>query len=100
MMTRLSFFADPEINALFPEKRLCYAVLKTKDGRTLRSELCEPEGEAKDHIGREWLSDKFRRMTDGLLTPEAKEEILRLVFTEDPPVRKIISLINESLEKS
>ena len=89
--------ADPELNAVFPGKRLCYAVLKTKDGRTLRSDLCEPEGEAKDHIGREWLSDKFRRMTAGLLAPEAQEEILRTVFEEDTPVRELVRYINESL---
>ncbi len=40
------------------------------------------------------------RMTAELLPPEAQEEILRLVFTEDPPVREIISLINKSLSAS
>ena len=97
MMRRLSFHTDPECEAAFPERRLCFAVITTKDGRTLRSALCEPEGEAKDHIGRAWLSDKFRRMTSGLLDPAAQETILRAVFEEDPPVRALVRQINAAL---
>ena len=97
MMTRLSFHTDEECEAAFPGRRLCYAVITTKDGRTLRSDFCEPEGEAKDHIGREWLSAKFRRITADLLPEEAQEEILRTVFEEDTPVRELVRYINESL---
>ena len=97
MMTKLSFHADPECTAAFPQRRLCFAVITTKDGRTFRSALCEPEGEAKDHIGRAWLSEKFCRVTAGHLEPEAQETILREVFEEDPPVRTLVRRINAAL---
>ena len=98
MMGRLSFHVDPECEAAFPGKRFCRAVIKTKDGRVFSSRLFEPDGEAKDNIGREWLSAKFLRMTEGLLDSASQEKILKAVFEETPSVRTLVKMVNEGLK--
>ena len=100
MMGRLSFHVDPECEAAFPAKRLCRAELETKDGRHFASRLFEPDGEAKDNIGRAWLSAKFRRMTAGLLSSSAQEEILISVFEKAPSVRTLVRIVNEGMKPS
>jgi len=55
----------------------------------------EPQGEAKDNIGIDWLCDKFKRITAPLLTEEGIDAILNLVTGEaDLPIRRIVDKIN------
>ncbi len=99
LMPKLSFVTDPECEAAFPASRLCRAVIETKDGRRLTSALFEPDGEAKHHIGRDWLSAKFRRMTAPLLPGGTQEELLKTVFEDDLPVRELVWIINRNIKK-
>ena len=79
MMQKLSFVCDPELNAAFPQKRLCRAEITLGDGGVLRSAVHEPRGEASEHIDCAWLSDKFRRTTEGIVAPAGQEELLSLM---------------------
>jgi len=79
IMERLSFEADEEIDAKFPAQRFCRAELFLKNGDKFVSADCQPRGEAKEGIGIEWISDKFRRVTCSILTPKAQTEFLALM---------------------
>ena len=98
MMSRLVFKVDPALDAQFPAKRICRAVIETKDGRILTSPECEPRGEAHENIGLDWLTDKFRRITAPVLTPEGQEQLLNLLTgKENIPIRQIIDTANKAL---
>jgi 2-methylcitrate dehydratase PrpD len=98
MMSRLRFKVDPKLDAQFPAKRICRAVIETKDGRILTSPDCEPRGEAHENIGIDWLTDKFRRITAPVLTAEGQEKLLNLLTGEENvPIRQIIDTANKAL---
>ncbi len=97
MMERLRFVCDPELDAQFPEKRLCRAVMKLKDGRRLISDVHEPRGEAFENIGFDWLAEKFRRITAGKLQASEQEEIISLLESGGWSVRSLVDRINSYL---
>lgn len=97
MMDKLSFVTDPKIDEKFPAQRICRAEITTKDGRNFVSAEWEPQGEAKDNIGIDWLSSKFRRITSPLLTDDGIKTILSMVTgEEDIPIRTIVDTVNQS----
>ena len=95
MMKKLSFETDPQLDAQFPARRICRVKLETTDGRTYISPECEPRGEACENIGYDWLADKFRRITEPVLTAEAQEKLIDWIAAEeDMPIRQIIDRVN------
>ncbi len=96
MMSRLEFVVDKDIDAQFPEKRICKAEIITKDGKRFMSDECEPRGEAKENISVSWLCDKFHRIAGSVLTEEGIENILpMLTGNEDLPIREIVDQVNK-----
>ncbi len=96
MMDKLFFETDKELDAQFPAQRFCRAEIVTKDGKTYISDLCEPRGEAKENIGIDWLSDKFRRITGPVFTSEGQETLLEMIANdEDLPIRQIVDTANQ-----
>ena len=96
MMEKLSFETDPALDAQFPARRICRVKLETTDGKCYISDLCEPRGEACENIGYDWLADKFRRITDPVLTADAQETLIaRIAAREDMPLRGIIDAVNK-----
>jgi len=97
LMKRLEFNVDPEINSEFPAKRQAKVVLTMKDGHQLVSDVVEAKGEAKDNVDFEWIAEKFKRITKPMFAPDKQEEILALLGqVSNIPMRKIVSLINDS----
>lgn len=95
MMTRLSFAVDPAFEAQFPARRFCRAEIVTKAGAVLRSEPCEPRGEAAEHIGLDWLCDKFRRITGPVLSAAGQAALLGLMTgPENVSVRAVVDAAN------
>ena len=95
MMKRLSFEVDCELDSKFPKQRICRAEITTLDGKTYISDNCEPRGEARENIGIDWLSDKFRRIASPVLTNEGIERVIELVSrNDDMPIRELIDEIN------
>ena len=98
MMGKLSFRVDEKLEAQFPARRICRAIIKTTDGRVFTSADCEPRGEACENIGVDWLSDKFRRITAPVTRPEAQEQLLQLLTGErDVPLKDIVEAANKAL---
>lgn len=99
MMEKLTFVCDAELDAQFPGKRLCRAVMKLKDGRTVTSDVHEPRGEACENIGYDWLSEKFRRITAGSLNAQSQDKIIDLVHSDKWNVRELVDTVNELMGK-
>lgn len=99
MMDRLSFRVDEKLDAQFPARRICRAIIETTDGRTFVSEDCEPRGEACENIGLDWLCDKFRRITGPVISKAGQDRLLELLSSdEDVPVRAIVETANAVLQ--
>ena len=100
MMNRLKFVMDEDIDAKFPAKRICRAVIHLKDGRVLCSAECEPRGEAHERVSVDWLCHKFRRITGPMLNAEGQEKVLKLICGEENvSVREIVDTVNREIGK-
>lgn len=98
MMQKLHFAVDADFDARFPAERICRAEILTTDGRRFVSDECEPRGEAKESIGLDWLTDKFRRLTAPVLTKEGQEKLIDLLTGEENvPIRQIVAAANSCL---
>ena len=70
----------------------------TKSGECYVSSECEPRGEAKENIGIDWLSDKFRRITGPVLSKDSQNTLLELITqSNDMPIREIVDTTNKKL---
>ena len=95
MMSRLSFEKDDEIDAMFPGRRCCKAVITLKDGTVLEGGLCEPRGEAYEGFGFEWIEEKFMRMSKAVMTEKALKDIMDMLKGDlNVKVRDIVALVN------
>lgn len=98
MMNRLEFKVDNNLDSRFPAERICRAEIETKQGTTYTSSECEPRGEAKENIGIDWLSDKFYRITEPVLSEDSQKIILKLITqSQDLPLREIVDTVNKKL---
>lgn len=97
MMERLSFVCDPELDAQFPAKRLCRAVMELKNGRRLISDVMGPRGEAEENIGYPWLADKFRHITGGQLASGQQDALIDLLHGDQWSVRQLVDQVNSWL---
>jgi len=95
MMKRLSFETDPILDAQFPQRRICRAVITTKDGQQYISSECEPRGEAHENIGIDWISDKFIRITAPIMPRAFQDRLVELMrYGLDIKVRELVDEIN------
>lgn len=98
MMNRLEFKVDNNLDLRFPAERICRAEIITKSSECYVSSECEPRGEAKENIGIDWLSDKFRRITGPVLSKDSQNTLLELITqSNDMPIREIVDTINKKL---
>lgn len=98
MMNRLEFKVDNNLDSRFPAERICRAEIETKNGKRYISSECEPRGEAKENISIDWLSDKFYRITEPVLSEDSQKIILKLITqSQDLPIREIVDTVNKKL---
>ena len=98
MMNRLEFKVDNNLDSRFPAERICQAEIETKNGKRYISSECEPRGEAKENISIDWLSDKFYRITEPVLSEDSQKIILKLITqSQDLPIREIVDTVNKKL---
>lgn len=96
MMGKISFEVDSKIDAQFPGKRICRATIFTKNGKQLHSSECEPKGEAFKNVGIEWISEKFKRITEPVITSEAQEIFLSLMVGDsEQSICKMLDVFNQ-----
>lgn len=99
IMGRLDFVVDPKLEAQFPARRRAWVEVVTTSGATLRSPICEAEGEASDDIGPAWVAKKFRRVTAPALGSDDQERIVTTLLSGDvtTPICEIIDTVNGAL---
>lgn len=96
MMGKIGFEVDPKIDAQFPKKRIARATIITKDGKQFESSECEPRGEASENVGLEWISEKFKRITEPVITLEAQEIFLSLMVEDSQlSVYEMVDIFNQ-----
>ncbi len=97
MMKRLEFIMDPDINSLFPQKRLARVDITLKNGQKVQSERYAAPGEATDNIGLDWMKEKFLRVTRPALAAAQQEKLLALLTGDlDTPLREVVAFINKN----
>lgn len=98
MMDRLSFQVDPELDQLFPEKRLAKVEFTLRDGRVLTSRVYAADGEASDHVDMNWIVKKFRRITAPFLNEDGQQEALTLLQTaQEQTLTQVVQQVNHFL---
>lgn len=93
MMNKLSFEVDSEFDEQFPQRRICRAEIFTNDNQKYISSECEPRGEAHENIGLDWISEKFKRITAPVITPELQDFIIEIAKNELD--RSVVSFVDE-----
>jgi len=88
MMKRLSFTVDPDLDALFPEKRQAQVEVILKNGTHYKSRVYEAPGECDDpDLCSGWIMDKFRRITAPMLDRRSQDDIIRIMTDPDSDIR-------------
>ena len=101
MMKKLHFVTDEDIERAFPQKRICRAEIFTKNGQAFVSRDHEPDGEARDNIGIDWLTKKFHRIAGCALEETDRNIILSFILgNENASVRTLIDTTNGLLLKN
>ena len=96
MMKRLKFVTDPELDKLFPEKRLARVKIAFNDGTVLRSEIYAAPGEAQDNVGLNWITEKFKRITAPVMGVDKQNKLLEMLTGDiDVPLNTIVDYINK-----
>lgn len=98
MMKKLDFVVDPEMEAAFPEKRLAWMEFTLDDGTVYKTEVYAANGEASDHVDRNWIMAKFHRILSPVVTPEGQDIIYKALTADlDRKLRDIVAEINRTL---
>lgn len=97
LMKRMKFKVDPEIENMFPEKRLARIAITLKDDTVLKSGVYAAPGEDSDNVDLEWITEKFMRITKPILNSTSQKELLSLLKRDlNIPLRLIIDFVNNS----
>lgn len=103
MMKRLSFEVNPEMDALFPGKRLASVEIELRNGKQYKSRVYEAPGEMDDpDLDLGWIKKKFRRITRWMLDEDKQEEIIAMMTNPnlDMNMKEIVLKINRYLKKN
>jgi 2-methylcitrate dehydratase len=70
---------DPELDKLYPSAIPNRITVKFRNGKELTAQVDHPRGHPKNPMTDEEVEDKFRRLTDGLLTLSQMSTVINLV---------------------
>jgi len=95
MMKKLKFVVDPEIEQLFPEKRLAWVEINLNDGKKIKSEVYSAPGEHTDQVDLNWMTEKFMRITKPIISNVNQQKMLSVLTHDlDSPLVEIVKSIN------
>lgn len=80
LMDKIAVQLDPECEAAWPDATLNIVSVEMMDGRTHTVETPHYLGHFKRPMRDEDIEDKFRRLTQSLLTPEQQEEVVEIIW--------------------
>lgn len=79
LIRKMKVNVDPELDKLYPSAIPNRITVKFKDGKELTARVDHPRGHPKNPMTDEEVESKFRRLTDGLLTPGQVNTVINLV---------------------
>lgn len=95
MMKKLKFVVDPEVEKLFPEKRLAWVEINLNDGKKIKSEVYAAPGEHTDQVDLNWMTEKFMRITKPIISDVNQQKMLSVLTHDlDSSLVEIVKSIN------
>ena len=79
LIRKMKVNVDPELDKLYPSAIPNRVTVKFKDGRELTARIDYPRGHPKNPMTDEEVENKFRMLTDGILTRDQISTIISLV---------------------
>ena len=96
IMDRVQCVTDPELDALYPRHFPTWAEVRTKDGRTMRSELTYPKGDPENPVTWDEMRDKFNLLSAPVISGQRQQEIMTAIdnLEQLDDVRQLASLLS------
>jgi Uncharacterized protein involved in propionate catabolism len=79
LIRKMKVNVDPELDKLYPSAIPNRITVKFKDGRELTARVDYPRGHPKNPMTDEEVENKFRMLTDGILTRDQISTVISLV---------------------
>ena len=79
LMAKVRCVKDPKLDAAFPQQWPAWVQVRTRDGRTLRSEATYPKGDPENALSSVELEQKFRDLTSVAISKERQDLIVATV---------------------
>ena len=79
MMSRVHSVIDPKLDAQFPSRWPAWAEVRTRDGRTLRSEIEFPKGDPENALSWPEMKDKFSGLSAEVISEKRQAEVIATV---------------------
>ena len=79
LMNRVECVQDPALEVNYPSQWPAWVEVETRDGRTLKSQIEYPKGDPENALSWDELKDKFRNLTQPVISPSRQEEIINAV---------------------
>ena len=79
LMAKVNCVVDPALEVDYPSKWPAWVEIKTQDGRKLRASVEYPKGDPENALSWDELKDKFRLITQPVVTAKQQEHILETV---------------------
>ncbi|MGC9152511.1 MAG: MmgE/PrpD family protein [Vulcanisaeta sp.] len=79
LIKKMRVNVDPELDKLYPSAIPNRITVKFKDGKELTARVDYPKGHPKNPMSDEEVEDKFKRLTEGILTPSQVNSVISLV---------------------
>ena len=79
LMGRVQCVTDSALDAQFPQQWPAWAEVRTRDGRTLRSEIQYPKGDPENALTWDEMKDKFVNLSAPVISRERQQQIITAV---------------------
>ena len=79
MMNRVRCVTDPALDASYPQRWPAWAEVRTRDGRTLRSDIEFPKGDPDNALTWDEMKDKFVSLSSSVISARRQSEIIAAV---------------------
>jgi 2-methylcitrate dehydratase PrpD len=78
-MSRITMVRDESLGAHYPEKWPARLTATMESGESFSASVEYPKGDAKNPLTLPELEDKFRALTERILSPERQERIIKVI---------------------
>jgi len=80
LMARIELTSDDALDGEYPQKWGAIVEVSTKDGRILSKKVEYPKGDPQNPFSQEEISEKFLRLTKGILPMEKASSLLSRIL--------------------